>query len=106
MSIMNKNLKRVIGTAAAAALLVSLPAMPALAAKPQGASFSAVKLESARTKEVTYYKPGTATPAIRWVTDNKTPTFLPVRRFAPIGDADDLMDPTRAPDGRSTTARW
>ena len=25
-----------------------------------------------------------------------TPTFLPVRRFAPIGDADDLMDPTRS----------
>ena len=78
MSIMNKNIKRAIGTAAAAALLVSLPAMPALAAKPQAASFSAVKLEPARMKEVTYYKPGTTTPAIRWVTDKKAPTFLPV----------------------------
>jgi hypothetical protein len=78
MSNMNKNLKRVIGCAAAAALLVSLPAAPALAAKPQAASFSAVKLEPVRTKEVTYYKPGTTTPAIQWVTDKKTPTFLPV----------------------------
>ena len=78
MSIMNKNLKRVIGCAAAAALLVSLPAAPALAANPQAASFSAVKLEPVRTKEVTYYKPGTTTPAIQWVTDKKAPTFLPV----------------------------
>ena len=54
MSIMNKKLKMLIGSATAAALLVSLPAMPALAAKPQATSFSAVKLEPTRTKEVTY----------------------------------------------------
>ena len=35
-----------------------------------------------------------------------TPTFLPVRRFAPIGDADDLMGPTRAQDSRSMPGRW
>lgn len=93
MSIMNKNLKRVIGCAAAAALLVSLPAAPALAAKPQGASFSAVKLEPVRTKEVTYYKPGTATPAIQWVTDKNAPTFLPV------GVTDDVTSVVKDAEG-------
>lgn len=78
MSIMNKKLKTLIGSATAAALLLSLPAMPALAAKPQTSSFSAVKLEPARTKEVTYYGPGTTTPQIRWVTDGTAPKFLPI----------------------------
>ncbi|MBD3941397.1 hypothetical protein IF188_06760 [Microbacterium sp. NEAU-LLC] len=74
---MNKKLHRVIGCVAAAAVLVSLPAMPALAAKPQAASFSAVELEPVRTKEVTYFKPGTTTPAIQWVTGATALTFLP-----------------------------
>lgn len=78
MTLMNKKLKALIGGAAAAALLVSLPAMPAVAAKPQGASFSAVKLEPTRTKEVTYYKPGTTMPAIQWVTDAAALKFLPM----------------------------
>jgi hypothetical protein len=34
------------------------------------------------------------------------PTFAPPRRFAPIGDADDLIDPTRMQDNRSVPARW
>ena len=78
MSIMNKKLKTLIGSATAAALLVSLPAMPAFAAKPPADSFSAVELEPVRTKEVTYYKPGTTTPAIQWVTDKTALKFLPI----------------------------
>jgi hypothetical protein len=35
-----------------------------------------------------------------------TPTFAPMRRFAPIGDADDLIDPTQTTGGRTTPARW
>jgi hypothetical protein len=35
------------------------------------------------------------------------PTFAPTRRFAAIGDADDLIDPTRATEVRSVVpARW
>jgi hypothetical protein len=40
------------------------------------------------------------------------PTFAPIRRFAPIGDGDDLdnldnlIPPSRSQEGRSVPARW
>ena len=34
------------------------------------------------------------------------PTFTPYRRLSSIGDADDLIDPTRTQDGRAVPTRW
>jgi len=34
------------------------------------------------------------------------PTFVPSRRVSKLGDADDLIDPTRAQEGRPAPARW
>ena len=34
------------------------------------------------------------------------PTFVPYRRLSSLGDADDLIDPTRTQEGRTVPTRW
>ena len=34
------------------------------------------------------------------------PTFVPYRRLSSMGDADDLIDPTRTQEGRTVPTRW
>ena len=34
------------------------------------------------------------------------PTFVPYRRLSSLGDADDLIDPTRTQEGRAVPTRW
>ncbi|MBY9077568.1 hypothetical protein KIH86_26985 [Paenibacillus sp. HN-1] len=76
---MKKHGKLITGAMMAAMLFV-LPTAPAWAAKLPGAQYSAVQLKAVQTKEVTYYKTGSASipSSIEWTTDTSVLKFLPL----------------------------
>ncbi|MBD2843996.1 hypothetical protein IDH44_02230 [Paenibacillus sp. IB182496] len=77
---MSKMRKRmVVSLALTTTLLVSAP-LTALAAKLPGAAYDTVQLEAVQTKEVTYYKAGSASipDKIGWVREVQDLAFLPV----------------------------
>lgn len=76
--------------------LFVLPAAPVLAEKLPGSAYSPVQLEAVQTKEMTYYKAGSASipGTIEWVTDASALKFLPL---SVIGDVTSVVL-----DGEST----
>ena len=70
--------------------LFVLPAAPVLAEKLPGAAYAPVQLEAVQTKEMTYYKAGSASipGTIEWVTDTSALKFLPL---SVIGDVTSVV---------------
>lgn len=79
MYMMKRNGVKITGALLALTLFV-LPAAPVLAEKLPGAGYSPVQLEAVQTKEMTYYKAGSASipVTLEWVTDAAALKFLPM----------------------------
>ncbi|WP_168120008.1 two-component regulator propeller domain-containing protein [Paenibacillus sp. HB172176] len=86
---MNKRGKAITG-AMIIAMLLAQPTASVFAAKLPGSSYSPVQLEAVQTKEMTYYKTGSASiPAdIEWVEDSTALAFLPL---SVIGDVTSVV---------------
>lgn len=79
MYMMKRNGVKITGALLALTLFV-LPAAPVLAEKLPGAGYSPVQLEAVQTKEMTYYKAGSASipGTLEWVTGTAALKFLPL----------------------------
>ena len=86
---MNKRGKTITG-AMIIAMLLAQPTASVFAAKLPGAGYSPVQLEAVQTKEMTYYKTGSASipGTIEWTTDSEALQFLPL---SVIGDVTSVV---------------